>query len=76
MTVRVFHYYGEEYGGCVDLPDSCSVRTAVRSMTSRGWTEVPLDGVIGNGKAKMVREDYSAFVESVETTLILEEAHG
>ena len=66
MAVRVSHYYREEYGGCTDLPDSCSVRTAVRSMVSRGWIEVELEGIIGNGKAKVVRGDgYSAIIESI-----------
>lgn len=52
--VRLAWYQGDEYGGCTDMPDSCTVRTAVRSLGARGWTEVELDGVIGNGKAKMI----------------------
>lgn len=69
MTVRVYHYQGEEYGGCVDLPDSCSVRTAVRSMVGRGYVEVELDGVIGNGRAKVVKGEYHAIIESLSVSV-------
>lgn len=67
MTVRVFYYQGEDYGGCVDLPDSCSVRTAVRSMASRGWQEVS-QGLI-DGSAKMIKGDTHVIINTVVETV-------
>lgn len=72
--VRLFYFQGDEYGGCTDMPDSCSVRTAVRSLGARGWTEVELDGVIGNGKAKMINGHGTHVV--IETILGDGEEHG
>lgn len=67
--VRLAWYQGDEYGGCTDLPDNCTVRTAVRSLGARGWTEVELDGVIGNGKAKMIKDGTHVIIEAREGSI-------
>lgn len=67
MVVRVFYYRDGEYEGCVDLPGNCSVRTAVRTMISRGWQEVTGNGYgNGSGRAKLANEYGEAIIENVD----------
>lgn len=53
--VRLSFYQEDDYGGCIDLPNSCSVRTAVRSYIPRGWTEITGITFI-DGKVRMMNQ--------------------
>lgn len=53
--VRLSFYQEDDFGGYIDLPNSCSVRTAVRTYISRGWIEV-IGIVFHDGRARMMNE--------------------
>jgi hypothetical protein len=53
--VRLSLYQEDDYGGCIDLPNTCSIRTAVRSYVARGWIEVTGLTFV-DGKVRMMNE--------------------
>jgi hypothetical protein len=58
--VRLTYYEGDnkdQFAGYLDLPDNCSVRTAERSLASRGWVELDdSDNSFDDGKSRMISE--------------------
>lgn len=38
--IRIHYSLAEEYGGCIDLPDSCTLKMAICSHEARGYIRV------------------------------------
>lgn len=63
--VRIALYEGDEFGGYVECPETATVRTAVRTLVARGWTEIK--GTY-DGKVRLINGggNYQATIEDTD----------
>jgi hypothetical protein len=54
-VIRIHYSLDESYGGCIDLPDSCSVGSAIRNHLGRGYVRV-IGLTFSDGRIRLLNE--------------------